>query len=59
MHETYYTPSSKGAKLPVKWMAPEVYNYAAATKFNLLRKSGDASTVIVTFAGTPVQKVLD
>ena len=24
MFETYYTPSTKGEKLPVKWMAPEV-----------------------------------
>ena len=26
VNETYYTPTSKGAKLPVKWMAPEVYS---------------------------------
>ena len=26
VNETSYTPTSKGAKIPVKWMAPEVYS---------------------------------
>ena len=30
LQETYYTCKTKGAKLPVKWMAPEV-------KLNLLQ----------------------
>ena len=27
MNETYYTAQSKGAKIPIKWTAPEVYSY--------------------------------
>ena len=34
LQETYYTSKTKGAKLPVKWMAPEV-SIALYSKINL------------------------
>ena len=49
VHETYYTPTSKGAKLPVKWMAPEVHKYTAATEF---WKSDNTFTMIIV--GPPI-----
>ena len=33
MDETYYTPKTKGGKIPVKWTAPEVTSLSLGISF--------------------------
>ena len=49
MDETYYTPKTKGGKIPVKWTAPEV----------TLSLSSTSIMHVIVLLGSPVQEVLN